>query len=329
MRFPFRATTVVLLIACCALFIGRVLTGPIGFGVPSDRQLMELRVLAAIAATAIGINLSTAGVVLQSVLRNPLASPYVIGMTAGAALGVIVGIYIDHLVSGGIAPARANPLAALLGAVLAAGTTYLVARKRGALPPMELILVGVIVGSLCGSLGLALQQLLPDGGLATAARWMMGEIHNDLPTSLIAGVLGLGLIGAGVAIRMAPRFDAASLGDLESHAIGASADTTRNIAFGIAVFLTAGVVVLAGPIGFVGLIAPHIARMLVGPRHAKLIPIAALVGIAITLAAELTTANIRTPTGRVPLGIVTALIGAPLFVLILKRSSMNSVGYTQ
>lgn len=310
----------VLGVGACLLFVLRLLVGPIGFGFPEDGVLLELRLLMAVSAVGVGVSLATSGVVLQSVLRNPLASPYVLGMTAGAALGVVVGIYLSHVLDGGIAASEASPVAALAGAMFAAGGTFLLARRGGGLPAGELILVGVIVGTLCGSLSLAIQQLLPDGGLATAARWMMGEVDPETEWVVVVGVVFVGMTGTFLAWRHSIWFDAATLSDLESGSIGAPAHRTRAFAFGLAAVMTAGVVVLAGPIGFVGLVAPHVARLLVGPRHRSLLPGAALVGVALMLGAESIAASVRTPTGRVPVGIVTALIGAPLFVVILKRS---------
>ena len=315
------AIVIVSLIAASAvLFTVRVLVGPLGFGVPSDEVIRELRLLAAVSAAVIGAALASSGTLLQATLRNPLASPWVLGLTSGASLWVVTVI-----IAGG-AGTGLEPVGAVVGAFTALGLVYSLARNRGLLDPVALLLIGVMVSVCFGALTMLLQQFLPDRGLARFSRWMLGTLSEETPWSVLGAIALLTVTGVGIAMGIGRKLDAASLPDDEARSVGVNPDRLRTVCFGIAGVLTAGTVLLAGPIGFVGLVSPHIARLLVGATHRRLVLASALIGAGFVLAADLVSVCVAmwtsssdaiNATGRIPVGILTALIGAPVFIGML------------
>ena len=317
--------------ACAGLFACRLMIGPLGLGISVDGAVAELRLLSAAAALTIGIALSTSGVLLQATLRNPLASPWVLGLTSGASRGVVLVI----VAGGAIGGVNAEPVGAVIGAFAALFLVYSLARSRGALDPVALLLIGVMVSVCFGALTMLVQQFLPDRGLARFSRWMLGSISEETSWGLLAVIGSVTLAGTVFAVRQGDKLDAASLPDDEALSVGVDPHRLRSFCFGIAGVLTAGTVLLAGPIGFVGLVCPHIARMLVGARHRALLVTAALVGACFVLSADLASVCVAMwsgsssavfSTGRIPVGIITAIIGAPVFIGMLLSGSRRNLG---
>lgn len=317
-----RATNTIIAagVIAAALAMARLLIGPIGFGWPSDPIAEELRGLAALSAAIIGASLAVSGTLLQATLRNPLASPWVLGLTSGASLGVVLVI-----ISGGDASGL-EPIGALLGAFSALLLVYTLARRGGLLDPVALLLIGVMVSVSFGSVAMLLQQFLPDRGLARFSRWMLGSLSEQTPWPLLGVIGGLLLAGIATSVHAGKRLDAATLPDDEARSVGVNPHRLRTMCFVIAGVLTAGTVLLAGPIGFVGLVCPHIARMLVGASHRRLILASAFIGASFVIAADLISVCVAmwtassdaiVSTGRIPVGIITALIGAPMFIGML------------
>ncbi len=302
------------------LVTARLLIGPIGFGWASDPIAAELRLLAALSAAIIGASLAVSGTLLQATLRNPLASPWVLGLTSGASLGVVLVI-----VTGGDS-AGLEPVGAVAGAFAALLLVYSLARRGGLLDPVALLLIGVMVSVSFGSVAMLLQQFLPDRGLARFSRWMLGSLNEQTSWIVLGAIGGLLLIGTAVSCHAGQKLDAATLPDDEARSVGVNPHRLRTMCFVIAGVLTAGTVLLAGPIGFVGLVCPHIARMLVGASHRRLIIASALIGASFVVAADLLSVCVTmwtastdaiVSTGRIPVGIITALIGAPVFIGML------------
>ncbi len=251
---------------------------------------------------------------LQSLLRNPLAAPDLLGLSAGAGLAVTLW----SLATGAAIGVAASALPALLGALAVLGFVLLVSQRRGLIEPVTMILVGVIVAMLLGSVMALVRTLLPDQG-QSAGRWMMGVISDDASRPMVAGVW-LATLAVGVAsVRLGRLFDAASLGDDEARSSGVPVGMLRAVQLVGAGVLTAGTIVLAGPVGFVGLVCPHAARLLLGPGHRALIVGAALAGFALVVGADAAVKAFPGPAGRVPVGVVTSLIGGPVFLVLLLR----------
>ena len=302
----------------------RLLIGPEGLGWPADAIIWELRTVRAAAAAVVGAALARAGVLLQTLLRNPLASPDLLGLSTGAGLGVSLAMLIGYQATGRLEPPAGAGLAAFVGAAGALAVTYVVSRRRGGLDPATLILVGVIVSIICGAGIQFVHHLLPDRGVS-AARWLVGAIDDNLGTGRLAFSAALCLAAMLIASRWSPWLDAASLSDDEAASVGVPLAPLRAM-----LLLTSGVlatlaVLIAGPLGFVGLVAPHAARLLGGPGHRLLVWSAPLAGAALVLAADIGVRLIATPTGRVPLGVITAVVGGPVFIVLLLRERRGAV----
>lgn len=296
------------------------------FGWPQLDALMELRRLRVLTAATIGLALAVAGALLQTVMRNPLASPWVLGMTSGAALGVALATLLGYWATGVVRPGQPAAWAAVLGAIGALTLVLGIARARGGrgsdgggLDPVSLVLVGVVVSVVLGSLVALVQHLLPDMGLAVQARWMLGSISDETPWWLAIAVAATSLAAAAGAIAAAPMLDALTLSDAEAHGLGVPVGRVRFVAVLAAGVLTGGTVALAGPIGFAGLLGPHLARLLVGGLHRWLVPAAGLVGMVLVLSADVVVELVRTPSGRMPVGVVMAIVGGPVFLVLLMR----------
>ena len=295
----------------------RLAVGGEGLAFAGDPAVAELRWLRVVSGLGVGASLAVAGVMLQALLRNPLASPDLLGLSAGAGLAVMLTAYAGYLATGAIVPTSAGVLPALAGSFAALAIVYALSQRRGFVDPVTLILVGVIVGIVFGSAAAVVRSLLPDGGFQ-ASRLLLGRLSDDTPWPVAWLGLGAAGLGVGVAARLGPAMDAASMGDDEAASVGVSVPALRAWLFVSAGVLTAVSVVVAGPIGFVGLVVPHAARMVLGPSHRLLAAASALLGGAVVVAADALVRSIDLPTGRLPVGVVTALVGGPVFVLMLR-----------
>lgn len=308
-------------VGLAALAVIRLITG-YEMGWPGEPLVRELRLASALGAIAVGTCLSVSGVMLQSLLRNPLASPYILGLASGAALGVgaaqLLGRGADPV------PWLSQPAAAVAGSLIVLLLVYRLSRQRGAIEPMTMLLVGVMLSVIASAL-LMLLTFLMGPSAEQLLRWMMGRIAPETPLSLLSAALLIAAAGLGLGLKWAPALDAAALSDDEALSVGVRLDSLRLGMFIVAGTLTAVSVVLAGPIGFVGLIAPHAARVLLGPGHAALLIGAALIGGGLLLAADSLVQIIQhlpwipQPRGLLPIGILTSAIGGPVFIYLLRR----------
>lgn len=305
------ALLLALAVAAAAL---RLLTGGHALAWPETEAILRLRADRVLTGGAVGAGLAIAGVLLQSLLRNPLAAPDLLGLSAGAGLAVTLW----SLTTGAAIGVAASALPALLGAVAVLAFVLLVSQRRGLIDPVTMILVGVIVAMLLGSVMALVRTLLPDQG-QSAGRWMMGVISDDASRPMVAGVWLATLAVGAASVRLGRLFDAASLGDDEARSSGVPVGLVRAVQLVGAGVLTAGTIVLAGPVGFVGLVCPHAARLLLGPGHRALIAGAALAGFALVVGADAAVKAFPGPAGRVPVGVVTSLIGGPVFLVLLLR----------
>lgn len=307
------------LLAVVAAAALRLLADPDGIGLPRNAIEWQIRGSRLLAALTIGSALSAAGVLLQALLRNPLAAPSLLGLTSGASLGVMLWIYAAFLTTGAIATAGPPIAAAAVGSLATLGVVYAVAQRRGAVDPLRLILVGVVVSILCGAASMLLQHLLPDQGLAVSMRWLLGSIDDDARPIWIGGVAVFTSMCIAVAMWFGPSMDAASLGEDEAISVGVRVGALRLGLLFMAGLLTAGSVLLAGPIGFVGLICPHAARLIGGPSHRMLVLHAALLGGALIIGADAAVRFIDLGSGRIPVGVLTTLLGGPVFLVMLRE----------
>lgn len=316
-------------LAALRLTIDRPLGGGLSLGWPDD-AIIGLRLTAIVAATVVGAALGVAGTMLQALLRNPLADPFVLGVSGGAGLGVMVAMYIGWAAGGAISTGAFAWLLggermlvpAALGAVAALALVQWLGQRRGVPDPLALVLAGAIVSSMCGACIMLLQHLVPHGLRGDLMVWMMGRIPEAVDGRILGAVAALVFAGVVLCVVLGRAMDAATFGDDEAHALGVSLPRLRwTLALGGGV-LAAASVGIAGPLAFVGLVAPHAVRRLLGPRHAPLAVASALAGAALMLAADCLRQVVDFGGGRVPVGVFTALAGGPVF-LALMRSGRN------
>jgi iron complex transport system permease protein len=275
--------------------------------------LFDVRLPRVLLAVVVGAALSLAGACYQALLRNPLAEPYVLGISSGAALGVIMSLVLVPRWSAG------TPLAGLLGALLTTAAVYLLGYRRGRISGQSLLLAGIIVASFLSAVIVFLMTALGTRDLRSTAFWLMGDL------GLFPGIplpwLVLPVIGAGaLAYRFAPELNLLLVGEEEAAALGVDVPRAKLVVYVAASALTAVAVAAAGSIGFVGLLVPHIVRMLFGNDYRVLLPTAALAGAIILVAADTAARTVVAPT-ELPVGAFTALAGAPLFIYLLRRRS--------
>ncbi len=309
-----------ILAALLRILIERRLDGTVTLSFP-EQDWAAVRWTALAVAAIVGASLATSGVLLQALLRNPLASPFILGVSAGAGLGVMTAMYVAHATGARWGatgtPAGSDMIPALAGALVVLGAVYLLSQRRGGLDPVTLVLTGVILSAMCGALIMFLQHLVPMGLHGEITRWMMGRIPEAAAPSALAASGAVAAIGIAVGMGMGRAMDAATLGDDEARSVGLSLGPLRLWMFALAGALTASAVALCGPIGFVGLVAPHAARLVIGPRHTALVAGAALAGIFLVVGADVGRQAIQLGAGRMPIGVFTALVGGPAFIWLL------------
>jgi len=280
--------------------------------------LLKIRLPRIILAALVGAALACAGVTLQAILRNPLADPYILGISSGAALGVITAMVFGISIS--FWAGSTISLFAFIGAI---GTVWLVwfighfAAGSGAVT--SLLLAGVVINAFFSAIIMFLTSIAKSNQVRATAMWLMGNL-TDKDTSVLV-VSGLCIIaGIIILISIAARLNVLSLGYAEAKALGVNTTKIKLIAFGVSAFITAIAVSLTGLIGFVGLIVPHGVRLVCGPDHRQLIPISAFTGAAFLAIAD-TIARSAFAGSELPVGVITALIGGPFFLILLARNS--------
>jgi iron complex transport system permease protein len=287
----------------------------IGRGDPAAVAIVrELRLPRAVAAALVGSALAVAGAAFQALLRNPLAEPYVLGVSGGAALGAVGAIVLGaSLPIPGLIP-----LAAFVGA---AATVVVVLRiALGVGPTLDtrvLLLAGVVVGAFANA-GIFLLLTVADvATFRSATAWMMGSLSGVTWSGDAALAVQLA-VGGGLLLLLARPLNALAIGEETAAYLGVSVERTKWLAYGAASLLAAASVATAGIVGFVGLVVPHAARLVWGSDHRVLIPAAALLGAVFLLLTDVCARTVAAPT-ELPLGAVTAVIGVPVFVALLRR----------
>ncbi|MCY2983252.1 MAG: iron ABC transporter permease [Planctomycetota bacterium] len=282
--------------------------------------LFELRLPRMITAILVGSSLGIAGVGFQSLFRNPLADPYIIGASSGAALGVTIAIMVGWQAT--LFGLRTTAVAALLGSLLIVAIVMVIGSLSQRSNSLSLLLAGVALSSMINSI-VSLLMFWSEEKIMVIFAWLMGSLANNgwpsiASTSLIA------LVGLVLLWGLSRPLDSYLLGDVASQSLGLNLTWFRLLLVAGASIATGAAVSSAGIIGFVGLIAPHMARWTVGPKHVWLIPMSACYGAMILIAADSIARTIVAPT-ELPVGSITALMGCPFFLgLLLFRSRSSS-----
>jgi iron complex transport system permease protein len=277
----------------------------------SETIVMELRLPRVLTALIVGLGLAVAGVTFQGLLRNPLADPYVLGTASGAALGAAIAVLIPVQVA--LLGLGLVNILAFVGALLAVALVHQISGGGGRSTLTSLLLTGYAVGSLLAA-GLALAMYLSGSQLRQIFFYLLGSLSGADWQSLLVG-LPVIVIGTLLIMTRARSLNGLLLGDDTALHLGVNVRRERAILLGLAALVTAAAVALAGLIGFVGLVVPHVVRLLVGPNARLVLPLSAIFGGAFLIIADL---GARIP-GELPVGIITAVIGAPVFVLLLRR----------
>lgn len=331
-----RRAIVVRSVLLLALALGLALLRWVVYRAPSAGSTVEwgwpsadvarFRATAIAVAATVGAALALSGVLLQSILRNPLASPFVLGVSSGAALGVMTGTWLGHTLGGWWGGPGMESLLALVGGLGTLAVVYALGQRRGWLDPLAVLLVGVVIAAVCGALVMGMQHLVPEGLRDDLVTWMMGTIRQDVDPALLIAAGAAVLVAVAVASWRGPALDVATLSDDEARTLGLAVGPLRLVAFGAAGVLTSVAVAIAGPIGFVGLIAPHAARGLLGARHRGLAVGAALLGASLLVGGDLFAQVVPIGGGRLPVGVFTALVGGPMFIVLLRAHPRPGVG---
>jgi ABC-type Fe3+-siderophore transport system permease subunit len=280
--------------------------------------LFDLRLPRVIGAALVGASLALSGALFQGLLRNPLADPYVIGSSGGASFGALLGIVLGaplHLLGFGVVQ-----LAAFAGALVAVTVVYQLARVGGHVRALTLLLAGFAVSALF-TYAASFLLIASDSlqlSLPRIYAWLLGGVAVESWASLVV-VAPLTIVTAALALTLAPSLNALALGEDGAARLGIAVERDARFVLVAGSLLTATAVSVSGMIGFVGLVVPHVVRLLWGPDHRLLLPAAALGGATFLVVADLLARSLLPPS-EIPVGILTAFIGAPYFLYLLRRT---------
>ena len=279
--------------------VARVIIWDIRF----PRILMGLFVGAALAIT---------GAALQALVRNPLADPYVLGISSGAALGATIGLALGlGAIMGGIG----LPMSAFIGGGLSIVLVYGIAASQGRLPMHQLLLAGVIVNAVCSALMMFATSILNPAALYRVVLWLMGTLSApSLP--MLIGVGTCLLLAIVLLLRESQALNLLAVGEDAARSLGVDSDRVQRTVFLVSAVLTGAVVSVSGMIGFVGMVVPHLVRILCGADHRLLLPVSALGGGILLMVADTVARTVVAPA-EIPVGVITALIGGPFFIYLL------------
>jgi len=277
--------------------------------------LLQVRMPRVLLAFMVGGALAAVGVALQALLRNPLADPYVLGISSGAALGASVAILLG--ISSMVLGAYAMPLCAFAGGLLSILLAYRIAVAYGRLPVHTLLLTGVILNAVFSALIMFVTSIMDPNRSYGLMFWLMGTLASPSYPSLAALAVYL-VVGTLILAAHAPALNLLTLGEDSARSLGVEVETVKKTVFVIAALLTGAVVSVSGVIGFIGMVIPHAVRMVFGADHRLLLPASALIGGMSLLLADTVARTILAP-GEIPVGVVTALVGGPVFIYLLMR----------
>ncbi len=318
------------LTAWAALFIGAYALSPFAvlralvdglplFGVAADTPeqaiVFDIRLPRILLAGLVGIALSVSGVTFQGIFRNPLVDPYILGISAGAALGCALSVgFLPHL------PVQ---VMAFVFGVLAVFLAYSMAKTEGEVSRLPLILSGVIMSAFFMAMVSIVKFLVEPMKLQNIVFWLMGSF-SLADWKLVSVAAGTMVVGLTPIVLMRWRLNVMSMGEDEARALGINVKRDRLIFIAAATLIVSVAVSVSGIIGWVGLMVPHLLRMLVGPDHRRLLPLSMAGGAAFMIAADTIARNLT--NYDIPVGIITAITGAPFFVYLMKKGGKESWG---
>ncbi|MEV7972967.1 putative F420-0 ABC transporter permease subunit [Cellulomonas sp. NPDC089187] len=297
----------------------RSIGGHLGWGpglpVLPDAIVWELRLPRVLTAAAVGAGLALSGAVMQSLTRNPLADPYLLGLSSGASMGAVAVLILGV--------SLLLPVTAFVGALAALVATLSLARVGGTLTPGRAVLAGLAVSQLAAAgTSFVIFWSATGDSYREILNWLLGSLAGSTWRSVAIAGVALLVVGT-VLIASATRLDAFAFGDTAASALGIDVDRTRWVLMTLVALLTGAMVAVSGAIGFVGLVLPHAVSALTGPTHHRLLPVVAVTGAIFLVWADTLARTIFDPR-ELPVGIVTALIGVPVFAVLLRRRRGNA-----
>jgi iron complex transport system permease protein len=299
--------------------IAAVVLGKLGFHPGAVDRTTEvviwgIRFSRVVLSGLVGASLATAGVIFQGLLLNPLADPFTLGVSTGAAFGVALLVMLG--VGGSFLGLSPLPLGALAGALGAMAAVMLLSRESGRIRKETLILAGIVVSTFLAAL-ISLVKSLDEESLSAIVFWIMGSFSGRgwIHVGFLLPYLAAGLVLGAIYHR---ELDILALGEEQSHHLGVAVSAVRLKLLLGASLLTAGAVSVSGVIGFVGLVVPHLVRVLAGPSHGRLLALSAATGALILIWADVLARTLLTSGQELPVGVVSALLGGPFFFYLLK-----------
>lgn len=306
----------ILSICLAMLVVLSALIGPVK--IPMDKlfegrylEILRLRLLRIILAIVAGAGLSLAGAVLQGLLRNPLAEPYILGVSSGSGLGAVLGLLF-------FSAAIATNILAFACGIFTIVLVYRLAKVGNRLFPENMIISGILVNALFSSLLMFFISNSSSARVHSIIWWLLGnlQVYSGMHVAIVGGVVLTGFL---ITVIFSKELNALSLGEEEAVHLGVDTEMVKKIFLLVAALVTSVVVSVCGIIGFVGLMIPHLTRRLVGPDHRGLVICSGLLGGAFLLLCDVFSRTVFAPK-EVPIGVVTAFVGVPFFISILKRS---------
>ncbi|WP_407361441.1 FecCD family ABC transporter permease [Microbacterium sp. LBN7] len=285
-----------------------------------DQAVWQFRVPRSLLAALSGAGLALAGAMMQAVVRNPLAEPYILGVSSGASVGAVLVIVSGGATFLGLTMSGA----AFIGAMVACLLVAMLARIRGELSPTRMILAGVALGALLSAVTSYLTLTTDAQNVVSVMFFLLGSVSAADMSSLLIPAVALAIACTAV-FGLSRSMNALLSGDESAMAVGVRTSRLRGLLLVLASLLTGAIVAVSGGIGFVGLVVPHIARLLVGSDHRRMLPVTVLGGALFLMIADLLARTVAMPT-EIPLGILTAFVGAPFF-LWLMRSGGERAGF--
>jgi iron complex transport system permease protein len=313
-------------LAAASMFVGS--TGDFGWPAVGSARF-RFRLESVLISSVVGAALAAAGAAYQAILRNPLADPYLLGVSSGATLFA----YIWHLpwvtvLSAGAAFALGEQAFAFLGATLTMAAVFVLASRRGRLEPVTLLLVGVIVNAINGAVFILINSLIKDPATGGGAfDFLVGGIRPALTDGQMAAVASTVAAGWVVLLYLSGQLNVAVLSEAEASSLGVRIHRLRWIGLIVASLVTASAVAVSGPIGFIGLICPHLARLFVGHDQRRLLPVATALGAGLLCLADAASRLLSRQSAvgsTLPVGVLTGLMGGPFFLYLLWRSRRNT-----
>ena len=280
----------------------------------AETILLQIRLPRIVLAGLVGAALAVAGATYQGVFRNPLADPYLLGVASGASLGAVLAFILPippELSRGGAVQALA-----FVGAIIAVAMVYLLARVGGSVPTTTLLLAGIAI-SAAASAATAYLMYIRGDQLLVIYSWLLGGF-NVASWQEVRLITPMVILSTGVMVMGGRIMNTMQFGEEQAAALGIPVEPAKLLLIGAATLATAAAVSVAGLIGFVGLVVPHMTRLLIGPDYRRLAPTAALLGAAFLIIAD-TAARAAPGPSEIPVGVITAAVGAPFFLLLLRR----------